>query len=141
LATVDRVRQPGSKITLATQLTLIQGANSYPSIVADVLRQHADIVFFTGYYPDAATLIKDLRAARYPGKILLSDAGTDPTLLQLLSPAQAEGIYGLTLPLPQFEPRAKEWSCYPARPSSTPTVRGRTRPSSWCRSTTATSPT
>ena len=68
------------------------------------------MVFFTGYYAEAATLIRDLRTANYTGKIMLSDAGTGPALFTLLSPAEAEGAYGLTLPLAQFEPRANAWA-------------------------------
>jgi branched-chain amino acid transport system substrate-binding protein len=109
-ATVAGVRQRGSTITLATQLKLSQGATSYPRIVQAVLSNRADMVFFTGYYAEAATLIRDLRAANYTGQILLSDAGTDPALFGLLSPAEAEGAYGLALPLAQFEPRAKAWA-------------------------------
>jgi len=109
-AAVASLRKPGSTTSLAAQNTLSQGATSYPRIVASVLREHADMVFFTGYYPEAATLIRDLRAAKYAGKIMLADAGTDPTLFTLLSPAEAEGVYGLTLPLAQFEPRATAWA-------------------------------
>src|SRR5262245_21858894 len=109
-ATVTAVRQPASTITLATQLKLSQGATSYPRIVQAVLSSRADMVFFTGYYAEAATLIRDLRAANYIGRILLSDAGTDPALFGLLSSAEADGTYGLALPLAQFEPRAKAWA-------------------------------
>lgn len=109
-ATVTSVRQPGSKVTLAGQLRISQGAASYPRIVESVMREHADLIFFTGYYPEAATLIRDLRAAHYAGKIMLSDAGTDPVLFTVLSAAQAEGVYGLTLPVPQFVPRAAAWA-------------------------------
>ena len=109
-ATVESVRQPDSTISLAGQHQLIQGAASYPRVVQAVLSENADTVFFTGYYPEAATLIHDLRAAKYTGQIMLSDAGTDPTLFSLLSPADAEGVYGLTLPLAQFEPRARAWA-------------------------------
>jgi branched-chain amino acid transport system substrate-binding protein len=109
-ATVDSLHQPGNATTLVAQQTLSQGATSYPRIVETVLREHADMVFYTGYYPEAATLIRDLRAASYTGKIMLADAGTDPTLFTLLSPAEAEGVYGLTLPLAQFEPRATAWA-------------------------------
>lgn len=109
-ATVVSIRQPDSKITLAADLTLTQGAPSYPRIVEAVLRQNADLVFFTGYYPEAATLIRELRTAGYTGNIMLSDAGTDPVLLTMLSPAQADGVYGLSLPVPQFEPRAAIWA-------------------------------
>jgi branched-chain amino acid transport system substrate-binding protein len=108
-ATADGIRQPGSAITLAAQLELSQGASSYTRIVEAVLRARADTVFFTGYYPEAAKLIRDLRAAGYTGKIMLSDGGTDPALFLLLAPAQAEGVYGLTLPAAEFDPRAKGW--------------------------------
>jgi len=104
------VRQPGSAVTLAAQLKLSQGAKSYPRIVQAVQRARADMVFFTGYYAEAATLIRDLRAAGYAGKVMLSDAGTDPMLFKVLTPAQSEGVYGLTLPLAQFEPRAALWA-------------------------------
>jgi branched-chain amino acid transport system substrate-binding protein len=109
-ATVAGIRQPGSAITLATQLKLSQGAFSYTRIVEAVQRARADMVFFTGYYAEAAKLIRDLRAAGYTGKIMLSDASTYPALLAMLDPAQAEGVYGLTVPVAQFEPRAKAWA-------------------------------
>jgi len=74
------------------------------------VRAHADVLFFTGYYPEAAALIRDLHEDGYRGKIMLSDAGTDPTLLSQLNPAQTEGVYGLSLPLPQYVPRARDWA-------------------------------
>ncbi len=109
-STVESVGRPGSNITVVAQHRLAQGATSYPRAVETVLSERADVVFFTGYYPEAATLIRDLRAANYTGLIMLSDAGTDPTLFNLISVAQAEGVYGLTLPVAQFEPRAAEWA-------------------------------
>jgi branched-chain amino acid transport system substrate-binding protein len=109
-AATATVRRPGSGITLAASLKLSQGARGYPRIVQAVRRAHADMVFFTGYYAEAATLIRDLRAAGYAGKIMLSDAGTDPQVFEQLTAPQAEGVYGLTLPLAQFEPRAAQWA-------------------------------
>jgi branched-chain amino acid transport system substrate-binding protein len=109
-AAATSIKQPGSGIALAAELKLTQGASGYPQIVEAVLRERADMVFFTGYQSEAATLIRDLQAASYTGKIMLSDGGVDPVLLEDLSPAQAEGVYGLSLPLPQFEPRAATWT-------------------------------
>ncbi len=109
-ATVDSVKRSGGAVTLAKQLTVSQGARGYPRVVEAVRREQADTVFFTGYYPEAATLIRDLRAARYQGDILLSDAGTDPTLFTVLKAEQGEGVYGLTLPVAQFEPKATGWA-------------------------------
>ncbi len=111
----------GSGVTLAAKLKLSQGAPRYPRVVADVLSSRADIVFYTGYHAEAARLIRDLRAARYTGKVLLSDGGADPGLLEHLAPPQAEGVYGLALPLAQFEPRAAGWAAkYRARTGEAP---------------------
>lgn len=109
-ATVNSVNQSGGAVSLVARLTLSQGALKYPRIIQEVRSKNADVVFFTGYYPEAATLIRDLRAARYTGQILLSDAGTDPTLFTVLSAEQGEGVYGLTLPVAQFEPKAAAWA-------------------------------
>jgi branched-chain amino acid transport system substrate-binding protein len=109
-AAATSARQAGSRVTLAAELKLSQGATRYPRIVQTVLRARADMVFFTGYHLEAATLIRDLRAARYTGGIMLSDGGVDPMLFKELTPAQAEGVYGLALPLAQFEPHAAQWA-------------------------------
>ena len=71
-ATAAAVKQPGSGVALAAEMTLTQGATAYPQVVETVLREQADMVFYTGY--------------------------------------QAEGVYGLSLPLPQFEPKATAWA-------------------------------
>jgi branched-chain amino acid transport system substrate-binding protein len=109
-AAATSVQQPGSGMTVAAELTLSQGAASYPRIVEAVLAAKADLVFFTGYYAEAAKLIRDLRAAGYAGKIMLSDAGTDPQLFKELTAEKAEGVYGWTLPVAQFEPKAAAWA-------------------------------
>jgi branched-chain amino acid transport system substrate-binding protein len=109
-AAARSVQQPGSAITVAAELRLSQGAAGYPRIVEAVLGANADMVFFTGYYAEAAKLIRDLHAAAYAGKIMLSDAGTDPQLFKVLTAENAEGVYGWTLPLAQFEPKAAAWA-------------------------------
>jgi branched-chain amino acid transport system substrate-binding protein len=110
VAAAKSVTTPGSKVTLAARLKLSQGADKYPRVVQEVLSARADLVFYTGYHAEAGKLIRDLRTAGYHGKILLSDAGTDPALLQQISAAHAEGVYGLALPMAQFEPRAAAWA-------------------------------
>jgi branched-chain amino acid transport system substrate-binding protein len=107
---LKRVQQPGSGITVAAELKLSQGAASYPRIVEAVLGANADMVFFTGYAAEAAKLIRDLRAAAYAGKIMLSDGGMAPALFKEVDPAVTEGVYGLALPLAQFEPKATAWA-------------------------------
>jgi len=97
-------------VTLVMERDLTQGAPSYPRIVSEVLITKADMVFFTGYHGEAATLIRDLRNARYTGKIMLSDGGVDPAIFTEVDAAKAEGVYGLALPLAEFTPRAAAWA-------------------------------
>jgi len=109
-AALKSAQQPGSGVTVAAELKLSQGATGYPRIVEAIVRASADMVFFTGYYAEAATLIRDLRAAGYGGKIMLSDGGVDPALFTQIDAAHAEGVYGLALPLAEFEPKASAWA-------------------------------
>jgi len=109
-AAAKTVREPGSGVVLAAELKLTQGAAEYPRIIAEVLRERADMVFYTGYHVEAGRLIRDLRAGGYQGKIMLSDGGMDPELFKEVTAAQAEGVYGLALPMAQFEPRAAAWA-------------------------------
>jgi branched-chain amino acid transport system substrate-binding protein len=106
----DAARTLNGEPGVAVRLTLSQGASAYPRIVEAVKAANADMVFFTGYAAEAATLIRDLRTAGYAGKIMLSDGGVDPALFRTLDRARAEGVYGLSLPLPQFEPKAGAWA-------------------------------
>lgn len=109
-AAVADLTKSGGPLGLAGQMTVSQGATSYPRVVDTVREKKADLVFFTGYYPEAARMIRDLRDSGFQGAIMLSDAGTDPTLFDQLTPAQEQGVYGITLPLAQFEPKAKDWA-------------------------------
>lgn len=108
--TITFVKEVDNGTVFTGRQRVSQGATSYPRVVATVLQQRADMVFYTGYYAEAAKLIRDLRAARYTGKILLADAGTDPALLKQITSAEAEGLYGLSLPVAQFMPQAAEWA-------------------------------
>jgi branched-chain amino acid transport system substrate-binding protein len=109
-AAVTRMRETPGGPAVAAQLTLSQGATSHSRIIEAVRAKQADLVFFTGYYPEAAVLIRDLRASGYHGAIMLADAGTDPTLFRLVPKQQLEGVYGISLPLAEFEPRAAAWA-------------------------------
>lgn len=109
-ATVASVQKDRGPLTLAGQMKVSQGATSYPRVLEKVKEVDADLVFFTGYYPEAGRMIRDLRDGGYQDTIMLSDAGTDPTLFDVLDDKQAEGVYGITLPLAQFEPKADAWA-------------------------------
>lgn len=109
-AAVAKVQRDAGPLDVAAVMRVSQGATSYPRVVETVQQKQADLVFFTGYYPEAGRMIRDLRESGYRGAIMLSDAGADPTLFDVLTDEQAEGVYGITLPLAQFEPKAKSWA-------------------------------
>ncbi|MEV0455252.1 branched-chain amino acid ABC transporter substrate-binding protein [Catellatospora methionotrophica] len=109
-AAVASVQKRGGPLELAGQMKISQGATSYPRVLDKINEVQADLVFFTGYYPEAGRMIRDLRDGGYQGTIMLSDAGTDPTLFDVLDAKQSENVYGITLPLAQFDPKAKEWA-------------------------------
>ncbi|MFC7247603.1 branched-chain amino acid ABC transporter substrate-binding protein [Catellatospora aurea] len=108
--TTTFVQQADSGTTFTGRQRVSQGATSYPRVVATVLQQRADLVFYTGYYAEAAKLVRDLHTAHYTGKILLADAGTDPALLKQITPAEGNNLYGLSLPVAQFMPQASAWA-------------------------------
>jgi branched-chain amino acid transport system substrate-binding protein len=109
-STVEAAREPGSRVSVAGVLQLSQGAERYDGIAARIVAAGGDIVFYTGYYAEASKLTRDLRAAGYRGKVMLSDGGVDPAFFRGADPATFEGTYGVAMPMPQFEPGLDEWS-------------------------------
>lgn len=106
----EAARKPGSRVSVVEKIQLSQGADGYDSIAARITAAGGDIVFYTGYYAEAGKLIRDLRAAGYQGKIMLSDGGVNPALFRSLGPAAFEGTYGVTAPMPQYQPGLATWS-------------------------------
>jgi len=109
-ATREAARKPGSGIDVISEVQVSQGADHYDGIAARISAMHGDLVFFTGYYAEAGKLIRDLRAAGYPGKIMLSDGGVNPAVFRGVDPAAFEGTYGVALPMPEFLPGLAAWS-------------------------------
>jgi branched-chain amino acid transport system substrate-binding protein len=95
---------------VAANLQLSQGAPNYTRTVKAIQAATADVVYYTGYYADANKLITDLKSARYTGQIVVADGCIDNALFTGLTEAQAEGVYGTSLPMPEFQPGAEEWS-------------------------------
>lgn len=108
--TVQAANRPDSGLVVAGRQRLSEGAPSYRRTAAEVLRQGADAVYFTGYYAEAAQLIRDLKAVGYAGTIMLGDGAVFDSLLRRLTPAESEGVYGTALPLPRFVPSVAEWA-------------------------------
>ncbi|HTH75133.1 MAG TPA: branched-chain amino acid ABC transporter substrate-binding protein [Trinickia sp.] len=86
------------------------GQKDYGDIVKAVAALQPDVLYFTGYYTDAAVLAKNLRALQSPIKYFMGNGTADPSLIEKGGPA-VEGMIVTTSPLPQFldSPRAQRF--------------------------------
>ncbi|MEV0269619.1 branched-chain amino acid ABC transporter substrate-binding protein [Hamadaea sp. NPDC050747] len=108
--TRDAARKPASAIDVISEVQVSQGADHYDTGAARIAAMQGDLVFFTGYYAEAGKLIRDLRAAGYQGKIMLSDGGVNPAVFRGIDPAAFKDTYGVALPMPEFLPDLAAWS-------------------------------
>ncbi|MCP2326900.1 branched-chain amino acid transport system substrate-binding protein [Hamadaea flava] len=108
--TREAARKPGSEIEVISEAQISQGADHYDAVAARIKAAHGDLVFFTGYYAEAGKLIRDLRAAGYQGKVMLSDGGVNPAVFRGVDASAFNGTYGVALPMPEFLPDLAAWS-------------------------------
>lgn len=89
---------------------LSPGQKDYGDIVKAVAALKPDVLYFTGYYTDAAVLARNLRALQSPIKYFMGNGTADPSLIEKGGPA-VEGMIVTTSPLPQFldSPRARRF--------------------------------
>lgn len=86
----------------------------FSAVVSEITAAEPDAVFFSGYYPEAAPFVQQLRDARYEGDVIAPDGVRDDEFVKNAGQA-AEGTY-LTCPcLPaagftEFTKRYKEVS-------------------------------
>jgi len=98
--TVEALKKEGVDVVYNDALT--PGQVDYADVAKNVTASKPDVVYYTGYYPEAALLMKDIRQLKLPAKYLMGgDGTTDPTLIQTAGPA-AKGVICTTAPLPQF---------------------------------------
>ena len=103
--TVEALKQQGLDVVYNDAVT--PGQMDYADAAKAVAELKPDVVYYTGYYPEAALLAKDVRELKLPVKYLMGgDGTTDPTLIQTAGPA-AKGMICTTAPLPQFLTSAK----------------------------------
>ena len=103
--TVDALKKQGVDVVYNDAVT--PGQMDYADAAKSVAELKPDVVYYTGYYPEAALLAKDVRQLKLPVKYLMGgDGTTDPTLIQAAGQA-AKGMICTTAPLPQFLTSAK----------------------------------
>ena len=98
--TVDALKKQGIDVVYDDAVT--PGQMDYADVAKQVAALKPDVVYYTGYYPEAASLAKDVRQLKLPIKYLMGgDGTTEPALIKTAGEA-AKGMICTTAPLPQF---------------------------------------
>lgn len=97
--TITALKRNGIAVVYEGALT--PGQHEYRDIAATVGNTKPDVIYFTGYYPEAAALSKDVRALALPIKYFMGSGTADPSLIQM-GGAAVEDMIVTTSPLPAF---------------------------------------
>jgi branched-chain amino acid transport system substrate-binding protein len=92
------LEKKGTKIVFFDALTPKE--NDYTAILTKLKAAKPDLVFFTGYYPEAGLLMKQKAEMKWNVPFLGGDATNNPDLLKIAGKA-ADGFYCVSPPLPQ----------------------------------------
>lgn len=98
--TVDALKKQGIEVVYDDAVT--PGQIDYADVAKQVGELKPDVLYYTGYYPEAALLAMDVRQLKLPVKYMMGgDATTDRTLIKTAG-ASANGMICTTAPLPRF---------------------------------------
>lgn len=92
----------GVKIVFYDALTPKE--NDYNVILSKMKSAKPDVVFFTGYYPEAGLLLRQARAMNWKVPFIGGDATNNPDLVKMAGKEAANGFYFLSAPLPKDLP-------------------------------------
>lgn len=103
--TIEALKKQGIEVVYDDAVT--PGQIDYGDVAKQVAATKPDVIYYTGYYPEAAVIAMDIRQLKLPIKYLMGgDATTDPTLIKTAG-ASAKGMICTTAPLPRFLTGAK----------------------------------
>lgn len=80
---------------------LTPGERDYSTILSRLRNSNPEIVFFTGYYPEAGMLLRQKNEMNWNVPMLGGDATNNPDLVSIAGTASAQGFYFLSPPVPQ----------------------------------------
>ena len=98
-STIAALRQAGVEVVYDRAITPAQP--DYRDVVKAATDAKADVLYFTGYYTDAAVLAKNRRELTPAIKYFMGNGTADPSLIEKGGEA-VEGMMVTTSPLPQF---------------------------------------
>lgn len=97
---VQALKQQGIEVVYDDALT--PGQMDYADVAKQVAALKPDVVYYTGYYPEAALLARDFHQLKLRIKYFMGgDGTTQPTLIKTAGSA-ANGMICTTAPLPTF---------------------------------------
>ncbi|MGA1868521.1 MAG: branched-chain amino acid ABC transporter substrate-binding protein [bacterium] len=100
--TKERLKKDGTAIVFYDALT--PGERDYNAILTKLKTKDPDVVFFTGYYPEAGLLLRQKKEMNWPVPFIGGDATNHPDLVKIAGREAAAGFYFLSPPLPQDLP-------------------------------------
>jgi branched-chain amino acid transport system substrate-binding protein len=77
--------------------TVQQKQTDFGPTITKAAASGADTIFYSGYYPEAGLLVKQLRQANWDGNFVSGDGSNDPGFVEAAGAQAAEGAY-LTCP-------------------------------------------
>jgi branched-chain amino acid transport system substrate-binding protein len=83
---------------------LTPGERDYTAILTKLKGETPDVVFFTGYYPEAGLLLRQKKEMNWNVPFHGGDATNNPDLIKISGKDAAEGFYFLSPPVPQDLP-------------------------------------
>ncbi|WP_206951799.1 branched-chain amino acid ABC transporter substrate-binding protein [Trinickia acidisoli] len=98
-STVAALKQDGVEVVYDNAIT--PGQKNYRDVVQAAADSKPDVLYFTGYYTEAAVLAANLREVKPTIKHFMGNGTADPSLIAH-GGAAVEGMIVTTSPLPQF---------------------------------------
>ncbi len=83
---------------------LTPGEQDYNTILSKIKATKPDVVFFTGYYPEAGMLLRQKMEMGWDVPFIGGDANNNPDLVKIAGKKAAQGFYFLSPPVPQDLP-------------------------------------
>ena len=80
---------------------LTAGERDYNTILTKLKAANPDVVFFTGYYPEAGLMLRQKMEMNWNVPFIGGDATNNPDLVKIAGKDAAEGFYFLSPPVPQ----------------------------------------
>lgn len=102
---------------------LTPGERDYSIILAKMKSINPDAIFFTGYYPEAGLLLRQMREMKWSAPLLGGDATNNMDLVKIAGPKAAAGYRFISPPMPADidTPYAREFlAAYQAKYNSQP---------------------